>query len=66
MGNVDAAFLDLFNRLSDIRGHAKYAAGYEAEILERDWVDLVEAEANGLLKAVKKKQPNEVESGELE
>jgi hypothetical protein len=61
MGNIDASFLELFNRLSDIRGHAKYAAGYSAELPAIDWLDLVQAEAEGLLRAIKKKRPSEIQ-----
>jgi hypothetical protein len=60
LGNVDAAFLTLFNRLSDTRSHAKYATGYAAELLSHDDLDVVESMAVGLQQAARKKQPKEM------
>lgn len=58
MGNIDAAFLALFNRLSDDRSHAKYATGYVANLPGPDDLNLVEGMALGLRQAVRQKKPN--------
>lgn len=55
MGNIDPAFIDLFNRLSNIRSLAKYATGYVAELPSWDEVDLVDSMALGLRDAVAQK-----------
>lgn len=59
LGNIDPAFLALFNRLSDIRSHAKYATGYAAELPSCDEVDLVESMALGLKQDIAQKRPGE-------
>lgn len=59
MGNVDAAFLETFNRLSQIRSHAKYATGYVANPPSLEEVDLVETMALGLRQSVRPKRPEE-------
>jgi hypothetical protein len=59
LGNIDPAFLALFNRLSDIRGHAKYAAGYSADLPAWEEIDLVENMALGLQETVKQKRPDD-------
>jgi hypothetical protein len=61
LGNIDPAFLSLFNRLFEIRQHAKYATGYQAELPAWDEVALVETMAVGLKEAVAKKQPHREE-----
>lgn len=58
LGNIDPAFLAVFNRLSDIRGHAKYATGYSADLPAWDEVDLVESMALGLQQTVRQKRPD--------
>ena len=63
LGNVDAAFLDLFNRLSDIRGHVRYAAGYVTQAPGQDQLDLVEAMALSLRDATRARRPDADEGG---
>ena len=57
MGNIDAAFVCLFNRLSETRNHAKYATGYEVVTPSIDDLDLVESMAVGLRESVGQKRP---------
>lgn len=58
LGNIDPAFLALFNRLSDIRSHVKYATGYETALPSCDEVDLAESMALGLKRAVAQRRPD--------
>lgn len=57
MGNVDAAFLALFNRLSAMRNPAKYATGYEAELLKAEDIELAETVAASLHDGARQKRP---------
>jgi hypothetical protein len=64
MGNVDAAFLDTFNRVSRIRSAAKYATGYDAKLPDPEELDLVETMALALQQSVESKRPDSVSSGD--
>lgn len=56
LGNVDPAFLDLFNRLANIRSHAKYATGWDGAPPTRDELDLVESMAVALRENIARKR----------
>ena len=57
LGNVDIAFLEAFNRLSQIRNHAKYATGFNAEPPGSEEIELIAAMAVGLKESIGPKRP---------
>lgn len=59
MGNVSAAFKDIFNRLAKERNPAKYSTGIEFELPSWEDIDICETLARGLLDSVKPKKPEE-------
>ncbi|MET4701404.1 uncharacterized protein (UPF0332 family) [Constrictibacter sp. MBR-5] len=59
LGNIDSSFVDLFNKLCNIRSNAKYATGYEVDPPSQEEFDVTEGVALGLRLAVQKHKPIE-------